>query len=451
MRGVIDLFNHDEIHILIDANIALHYRRVDQIDWHRLSGLKTIFLIITPVFFRELEKNKVHNPSKKLRKRAAEYISWLAEAARATEPYIIREGVIVKFISYDPDINYLKHRLLPSLSDDQFIASAIAYRDDNLKNTAIVTADLGLEIKLRSHSFNVILIPEDFRLPEEKDPDQCEIEKLKKELAELKLRLPKLSICFPNKLNHLEITLSSEDHLDCFVGKEMAEIRKQNPKIAQVQKDLEKADHFKGLVKFPTDLSALITGLTHQQIEKYNQELDNFYLKYDNYLQRTWQFKERAKLRFEVKIIISNIGTAPASNVDLVLTFPDFIEIIDFDNLPKWPEKPYPPSRPGYTSISSHMLRSGIDFQIPRITTLRDILNGKTIKGPILDDKSNKIKFWLANIKHNFNRSLDRFIIGFRSRQDVHNFSCVYEIFLEETPTPVKDELHFIINKNQNN
>lgn len=92
-----------KIHKLLNINMALHYKGVDQIDWPAVLGARQVVLVFTPTFIRGLEKNKAHNPSKKLRKRASQYISWLAEAARTTQPYIIHEGVTIKSVSHDPD------------------------------------------------------------------------------------------------------------------------------------------------------------------------------------------------------------------------------------------------------------------------------------------------------------------------------------------------------------
>ena len=51
------------MHILLDINMALHYKRVDQINWPLFSGARQVVFVIL-VFIRELEKNKAHNPSK---------------------------------------------------------------------------------------------------------------------------------------------------------------------------------------------------------------------------------------------------------------------------------------------------------------------------------------------------------------------------------------------------
>lgn len=438
----------EEIHILLDANIALHYLRIDQIDWVQILDTSQVILVITPVFLRELEKNKVHNPSKKLRKRANQFISWIADAARSNKPYEIREGVIIKFITHDPDIDFSNYNLLPSLPDDWLIASAITYKNETLKYTYVATADLGLEIKLRNHGFDVVVIPEDLLLPEEQDSEEQELTKLRQELAELKARNPKLSLCFLNKLNRINVSLLAMENLDTFKDREMNKIKQKHPKTIQPKKITETPSHTNKLGGSVIDLSHIvdpISALKNVMVEQYNKELDIYYKKYDNYLPSLWKIREKGKLSFEIRLLLLNNGTAPASNINVVINFPQIIEIIDFKKL-SLPKRPTPPSQDNSFSLS------GItdSWRIPNLqgmTTLRDILNEKVVSGPKINYNKYIVKYWLNNLKHNFDYSFESFRIGFRSREEVCNFSCDYQLHPDESPGPIEGKLHFILHQ----
>jgi hypothetical protein len=70
------------VHIFLDSNTALHFKRPDQIDWQELTNSNQVVLVAAPILHRELEQQKIHNPSRKLRERAGDYIKWLVQFVR---------------------------------------------------------------------------------------------------------------------------------------------------------------------------------------------------------------------------------------------------------------------------------------------------------------------------------------------------------------------------------
>ena len=45
--------------ILIDTNLVLHFRPIDQVDWRSLTGFDRCTLVITPILLRELEQRMI--------------------------------------------------------------------------------------------------------------------------------------------------------------------------------------------------------------------------------------------------------------------------------------------------------------------------------------------------------------------------------------------------------
>jgi len=41
-------------YLFIDANVMLHYRRIEEIDWGTLSNSKEVTIVLCPVVVREL-------------------------------------------------------------------------------------------------------------------------------------------------------------------------------------------------------------------------------------------------------------------------------------------------------------------------------------------------------------------------------------------------------------
>jgi rRNA-processing protein FCF1 len=426
------LENQKEIHVFLDANLALHYKRPDKIDWLKFLGASKVILVVTPVFIRELEKNKVNNTKNKLRKRAAQFITWLEKISRSTPPFYIRDCVSILFIQHEPNIDFSEYRLSHSIPDDELIASVITFNKENPQfSIAVVTADFGLRMKLRAHGIDIISLPDNLLLPKVKDKEEMELERLKKEVAELKSRHPKLSLQFLNNLDRIEIPLTAQEDLEKYLIKEMDEIKKRYPKIVQPDEIPKASEPPDGSKISLLDLKNIGTGYESLRINKYNQELDHFYLNYEYYLKKLWQFKEKAKLRFKVELVIINNGSAPATNINIIIQFPKFVEIIDPDKLPDFPKKPNPPSA-GVLSVS-HAIKDIFDrtkFSSQQIIhPWGKMYYEKSVRGPIIDDGKNQVSFWVKNIKHNFSCNLNYFIISFQSEIDIQNFNCSYKIF----------------------
>jgi hypothetical protein len=79
--------------ILLDTNVILHFRRIDEVDWCKLAGFAKCDLVATPFLFRELDHQKALNPSSKLRRRASEAIDYLADLLDRPSPINIRNNV----------------------------------------------------------------------------------------------------------------------------------------------------------------------------------------------------------------------------------------------------------------------------------------------------------------------------------------------------------------------
>lgn len=69
-------------YVIYDTNTAMHCKRADQIDWPALTKCDEVILVATPIFLKELDKHKNTHPSRRLRNRAKDYMSWLLSFSR---------------------------------------------------------------------------------------------------------------------------------------------------------------------------------------------------------------------------------------------------------------------------------------------------------------------------------------------------------------------------------
>ncbi|MDT7813787.1 MAG: hypothetical protein QOJ42_3703 [Acidobacteriaceae bacterium] len=197
-------------HLFIDANYLMHFKRPDQVDWPDILKSKSVVLLITPVLLRELEEQKVKNPSRKLRERAKQAISWIAPMFDSLKPKEIRPGVQMAFIRHSPLINFADHRLSRHINDDELIATAIDYRLGHGCSVAVLTADAGLRIKLPAHDIPAIVPPDELLLPEELDDGERENARLRAEVARYANRQPDLRLTFFNGEAKLELLCLKE-------------------------------------------------------------------------------------------------------------------------------------------------------------------------------------------------------------------------------------------------
>jgi hypothetical protein len=70
-------------------------------------------------------------------------------------------------------------------------------------------------------------------------------------------------------------------------------------------------------------LASRSTGLSKDQIDRHNEKLRQFYSDYSAYLHKLAAWGEQTARTVWVELVLCNRGSAPASDVDAVLDFPD--------------------------------------------------------------------------------------------------------------------------------
>ena len=72
--------------IILDRNIALHFPRLDQLDWPALSGHRECAVVIAPILLRELEQKKIFGAMPSIKERAGKTIDYLVGRVSDDEP-----------------------------------------------------------------------------------------------------------------------------------------------------------------------------------------------------------------------------------------------------------------------------------------------------------------------------------------------------------------------------
>jgi hypothetical protein len=321
-------------HIFLDTNTALHFQRPDQIDWCGLTGCDEAVLVGAPILHRELEKQKIHNPSGKLRKRAAAYIKWLVEFVRdpARE---VRSGTTWHFIPVEPQIDFREHSLSPDNADDNLLASVISYAPPGDPKVYVATADHGLEIKLWHRQITPLLLPDAAKVPDEPDAQEKELHDLRRKVAER--HLPNLVLVTEGHGNRHPFKVGAQGTASSAISPE--EMRRKYPPMHGPEAlPSEKKAALSPEVRYDI-LCATMCGLP-QDIEAYNKEREEFFAKYDEYFSNLLQWEEHAALTVAVELTLSNDGTPPTS-----MSFCTFQTIFLCSKRTIFPSVPKSPSR----------------------------------------------------------------------------------------------------------
>ncbi len=436
--------------VFLDTNIYLHYRDFDQIDWLKVLNTDAVTIIIPPVTIRELNKHKDSTiSSPRIRKRAGVIFKKLAELFESSSQAQVKANITIRHEANDPDI-FKAHNLNSEIQDDHLIASIIMCRDEMPKaEIVLVTADTGLILlgKARKLGIVPIKLPDEYKLPDELDPDQERIRELERELRELKSKTPHLSLIFDNKEQHTQFILSHPlEWPEAAMKTELADLKQRYQK-----RELPITDEQQGTYSLlaMNTLNNLYTTSV-EDISKYNAELDEFYKEYAMYRQKEVDFQNLMRRKIELKIWLANEGNAPADDIDIFLTFPSWLIVRRDDNLPRAPISPKPPSPPKTPMETMfalpHEIIGGVPHSFPDISYGRHPL--ANVSSPeITYTPDPKVRIRVKNIKHNLQEPLDTLHVILASFSDACSFHIDYKMLAANVSKPILGKLNIIIQK----
>jgi hypothetical protein len=390
--------------IIIDTNQVLHFRRIDEIDWCALAGCSPCTIVITPILLRELEQKKIFSPSASLKDRARRMSDYLVEQAALPDPIRLRENVTLAFAEHEPAIDFAAHKLVRDVNDDHFIAAALERQAVSGLRTFIASNDGGMALKLRSRPIDVLRLPETLALPAEVDAEQKELRDAKREIARLKSQRPKLSLSFADGSAKCDIRSPRTIELD---APDFAQITMEHPMLP-----IPAAE---GAAPFTGDLSSLRNvGRLHgsgsrERIERYNDELREFWSQYQGYLKKLEAWAEVSRLTTELAFKLHNDGSATATDVDITIRFPQSVLLHRFRGFPKRPEAPEPPSKPG--TLGAAMGRSWRDPHVSFPDYLGTTLDFHDGSAFIDEENRQTVSYSVRSLKQKCEFHLDAFLL----------------------------------------
>jgi hypothetical protein len=393
--------------IIVDTNMFLHFRRLDELDWCELSGAAHCSVVVAPVLMRELERAKVHNPNAKLRERAKDAVAWLASKIENEDPIALREEVTLIFDEQEPLIDFAEHRLSRDIADDHLIASALDWGMRSGHDVAIASADSGLALKLRSRPIHFLQPAEKWRLPDAVDVERAELRELRRELDRERMRRPSLTVQFIEGGTTIEAAPDPVER-----PRSAEELRASLPPMT-----------LKDYTALDNRTEPGVRVYEHEPVDQYNKELEEYFAEYDLFLGRHSDWAEQEGRTIELSFVLANAGGRPASNIDVRLNFPTHVTTIAESRGPDEPDEPEPPVKPvpqGRSRQSGKLMAIPIGPEMP------------SESAPKVSRDCRSVDYFVRQLKHDCAEELDPILVLFTSREEMKPFSIEVMITCNE-------------------
>jgi len=416
--------------IFPDSNIFIHFQSIEYINWKKLSKLSEPVKIVIPlVVIQEIDKHK-YNSKNNISRRAAEVSNKIEEW---TSQQNQKKFSVQLELFKTPSAYFIKNRLDETFPDDQLLAAILYYKDRNSNESIFLCSnDTGPRLKAQIFEVNTLKPELELQIKVEADAIDKENRELKIQVQKLKNLYPKLELRFPDEKGFYNYKIKKPGGWNqSWFDDEMSSVKVNYPYITFPEPNPN--NPFAHLMP--------IRILPKVDYEKYNSELDEFYKKYETYLQNLHEDIQRRKLTLELTMQLINEGTCPAHDIKIHMHFPDGFELKDEESNSKIPTMPIPPNEPSIGGYSP--LLPQFRFDIPK----NPIHFGNRIK--IRKTNSYALTKPVDKLNHGYVHDIDKLFVVYDSFDAVINFTIKYSITAGNLPESKKGKLHVIAEKQE--
>jgi hypothetical protein len=428
----------------LDTNIFLHYRSVEQVDWLRVLGAGQVELLVAPVVYRELDTQKDRHPVAKMRKRAAGVVSHMNAVLGEQAFGEVRPNVLLTLLHREPVIDFKAHHLSETVPDDRLIATMLQYAGDQGVDRAdlvLVAADYLARVKATAQGFKAVPLDDECRLPPETTEEEKRVAELEAEVRRLAGRAPKLQVSFAGGESYLKIGLKpvgplSEQEIEA----RMADVRRKYPLIAIAQESNEPGRDPGRAAAIAVDrMAALALAFQGQDIEARNERHRGYHRAYHDYLEREDAYRQRKSRSIVFSLDVSNVGTAIARDIDLVVESTAVVRVIEKADS----KRPRPPSEPiterdPWAMTPAAM--ASLNFRPPAISALAPDVSTRvdTLKDGF------RIEAHIRKLKHTVMERLGPFVLSFPSVAAIEPLTMHYRLNSESLLENLEGDLHLV-------
>lgn len=426
------------MYLVIDTNVLLHYKSIDQIDWSNISGCKTPFIYVPLVVIEELDKHKDQHKLRKMRERARKTLALIDKIIGENFSGRLRNNVQLVVESQDPEIDWDDLNLDKNKPDHRVVASALSMASDS-NQVAVVQRDYGIKLTLKRLKLQSIELPEYLQLEDALDESERELKQLRLENERLRSQFPKLCLESEEASNRGQILVAPElsSYSITEQGKILEKLHEEYPLM-----------EMRNIRGGPSSSALIFMSLeiTEKQRESYNDKLRTFYEEYLNWLVKTRDFKNKRSLLMPLELWIFNSGSCPAQDVDVDILFPNCVSVLLGENTLELPPEPIPPRKPKPRSmtISKDLLaRDPLvkDF-LPNpavLPSLEDLINSPPEASIHKEERGTCVTMRWDSIKHDYRHQiLPVPHVHFESYESLRSFQLEYRISAANLPSASK-------------
>lgn len=440
--------------LILDTNIFLQYQDITAIDWTRELDVSNIALLVCPTLFDELDKHK--ESGNRRQQNRARHAFRLLDQVLEGDFTSVRDNVAIQLIEEVGSKYLLENNFDPLNPDHQFIGAAQKLSNSQMfKQIKIVSGDRGMKARAKSIGVEVFRPSEKYELPPLEDNVTKQNRHLKNKLEEIENSRPKLNLTLAdykdNQVFSLEKFQSIERHE---VEMALKEIKFKYPKKIFEQAKFKNfslnEDESIQRVKSTLINVADAFGPTNEQWNKFNQDLEKYYLEYEDFVLKKSKYEEVMSRTLCLEIWVENTGSSPATDIDIWSYFPDGFKMFEEDELPKPPEEPRPPTKPmGIAGMEAIINSSRFDNLVYRHPSLPEIdMTPVNVHTPIIrETNSYEVDQRVEKLKHSQNLSLGLFYIQFPSYESADSFDIKYSVHASELIEPSNGILKVIVKK----
>jgi rRNA-processing protein FCF1 len=414
--------------VVIDTNLFLHYKQPDQLDWSALQE-EAIEVVVPSTVIRELEKAKTFGKTERIRNRAGRMTAWLSGLMDEGFNVELKPGMRLRFEINEPKVDFAENNLNREVQDDVLIAALLAIAQTSTSIPIVATADVGVKAKARVRKFPVFTPRDSDKLADEPDQRDKELKELRKENEQLKNRQPRLAVHFSGA----ELRLNVVRPLPNPMPPTVREIMREFPLLGESNGE-----------RPLTGMHSLLfsSAISKTARERYNEMLKKYYTEYEKYTQQVGRLRMLEARRLELPLSILNEGTAPATDIDVIIQFPERTRLFIDERLIAEPKPPEPPKMPTPYMFGEDLL-SLRDFTAP--TTIHPNLFQREQKSWSFSTKENVAHYKLDRLKQGFHRDLPVIFLQYQGADDMESSSIAVQVSAAESVAPAMQQLHLIV------
>lgn len=422
--------------IFIDTNLLLHAKPLAQITWEERHA-PPVTIVVTRTNIKELDKHKDQHPKKHLRERARKALQ-VIEAA-TTSPTLRKETSLV-VDNRTPRVDFDKHELDSASADDMLVASVIAYQAEHPDESIILyTHDVGPRLTAQRLGVTARAIPDEDRLPAQKDEIEQENERLKKELHELKTAAPQLHVTIDDSADRVETSTMARmprDLTDEVVDAAAKAARGKLPSFTRgthpEPESIVSRVNGRLVIDFDKQIDVNLNAIPGSEYDRYDRQCVRYEADYRKYLLELHEAQLVRARTVSLDVVLHNVGGQPADDINIELIFPDNASLATAAPRLVGPE----PAAPAPPRTQQEMLHESaqhavrFDSHLPPYHGLPEINPAK--RGPWIEGGA--ISWWVRALKHGFVKDLDTVYVTLNV--PVKPFTVTYSIHAANARNP---------------